>query len=78
MNSLFEQTGPNHAGLIKEAVIGAVARAGKVLIKHPLKSIFGGLTVLDSGASMKNLNKMMSDSSSGAHNIGKQVKAINM
>ena len=83
MKRLFEQTGPNHADFIKEAFLpllakGLMGRAGKTIVKHPLKSVGAGLTVMDSGTSMSKMNKLMSDASSGGHNLASRVGSITM
>ena len=82
MKNLFEQTGPNHEALIKEAfapLMGKLlSRAGKVIQKHPLKSVGAGLTTLESGANFSKMNKAMADAASGGHNQAARVGAITM
>lgn len=82
MSSLFKITGPQHEELIKEALLPLMgrmmSRVGKVIVKHPLKSVGAGLTVMESGSGMQKMRKTMSDAAMGGTNIGRRAAAINM
>jgi hypothetical protein len=71
--SLLAKTAPDAKGMIKEAVIGALAgmgikamsRVGKVLVKRPMMS----LTAAGAGVDMASSASKMNDLTSGAKNL---------
>ena len=82
MSDLFKTTGPRHEELIKEALLPymgrMMSRVGKVIAKHPLKSVGAGLTTMESGRSLQRMKKSMSDAAMGGTNLARRTTAVNM
>jgi hypothetical protein len=85
MTSLFELVGPDREGSVKEAFaplagkalmgIGSLmGRAGKAVVKNPLKSLGTAFT----GADMISKGNMISSASSAAGDAGRATQRITM
>lgn len=82
--TLLDRSVPEAKGLIKEAIIGAIARlglqgmsrAGKVLVKNPMVSATAASGALDMSKSVSRMN----DLTTGAKNImnSKMTSPANM
>lgn len=75
-SELLKLAGEQHKALVKQAFLGALAkmtvplfaRAGKVLIRNPLKSMGAALTAYDVGSS----GARMGDLTAGSRNMAQQ------
>lgn len=82
MSDLLKLTGPNHESMIKEALVGKallgvgklMGRAGKVVVKNPMKTL--GVTFTGSDI-LSRTNRMSSAASEGA-NLAQSVGRITM
>jgi hypothetical protein len=80
--SLLNSTGPRHEAMVKEALIGSavgglariMGRAGKVIIKNPMKSIGAGFAAGD----MVSGTQRMSEATAGGRNMAAGIGAGTM
>lgn len=80
MSGLLRLTGPNHEAMIKEALLGKammgvgslMGRAGKVVVKNPLKSLgyaFTGSDMLSRANRISNASTLGADTASSVGRI---------
>lgn len=61
----------SHEGTVKCAVVGALARVGKILVKRPMATINQGFNMMDTASK----SGRISDAISGAHNLAAAASA---
>lgn len=79
---IFDNLKQKHEFIVKEAIVGflargagsLMARAGKVIVKNPIKSLGAGFTV-DSALSG---TKKLTDTASGGHNLAASAGRVTM
>lgn len=69
MSRILSQSKEAHELLVKEAVLGLMARAGKLILRNPIKSLGVGATVGFNALDWKSGTKKLTDAANGGQNI---------